>query len=95
MPPVANEIRSDPTMIGVARALGRRRYQAPDFNVTFPGGHSMSLTVLQIVSILLIPLGLVIGTLGYFLHRKFMRDAMSDPLTAAIFDPSVEWPEDR
>jgi hypothetical protein len=60
-------------LLGVAGALGRRRYQAPDFNVTFPGGHSMSLTVLQIVSILLIPLGLVIGTLGYFLHRKFMR----------------------
>lgn len=82
-------------IFGVVGALWRSRYQIADLSVRFPGGRTILLSVGQFVCILVIPLGLVIGTVGYFLHRRYMRDAMTDPLTAAIFDPSVEWPEDR
>jgi hypothetical protein len=62
--------------------------------VRFPNGLSASLTLMQVVSVFLIPIGLVVGVAGLLLHRRYTREAMANPITAGIFDPSVEWPEE-
>ncbi len=49
---------------------------------------------MQVVSLCLIPVGLLMGITAFILHRRYMRAAIADPITAAIFDPSVEWPEE-
>lgn len=79
-------------LIGVVYAHGM--FDLPFMHVTFPGGRQALLTFGQTVSVFMIPIGLLIGTAGFFLHRRFMREALADPLTAGIFDPSVEWPGD-
>jgi hypothetical protein len=66
----------------------------PFVHVTFPGGRQALLTFGQTVSVFTIPIGVLIGTAGFFLHRRFQREALADPVTAGIFDPSVEWPSD-
>ena len=79
-------------LIGVVYRHGF--YDLPFVHVTFPGGRQALLTFGQTVSVFMIPIGLLIGTAGFFLHRRFRREALADPLTAGIFDPSVEWPSD-
>jgi ABC-type transporter Mla maintaining outer membrane lipid asymmetry permease subunit MlaE len=61
--------------------------------VTFPGRTPIGLTGMQVIGLVALPVGLVIGITGFFVYRKYMRAAISDPATAGIFDPSVEWPE--
>jgi hypothetical protein len=79
-------------LISVVYAHGM--FDLPFMHVTFPGGRQALLTFGQTVSVFMIPIGLLIGTAGFFLHRRFRREALADPLTAGIFDPSVEWPSD-
>lgn len=82
-------------LVGVIGVFRRGRFEFPDLTVTFPGLHPIPFTIFQFGALFLIPLGLVIVVTGFALHRKYMRAAMSDPVTAGIFDPSVEWPEER
>jgi hypothetical protein len=71
-----------------------RRLRDADVQVTFPDGRVMGFTIMQVVSLCLIPVGLLMGITAFILHRRYMRAAIADPITAAIFDPSVEWPEE-
>ena len=75
----------------VARPFFLRR---SDLLISFPGGTSVPLTFAQAAGIVAIPVGLLIGATAFVMHRRFTRAAMADPVTAAIFDPSVEWPTD-
>jgi hypothetical protein len=72
------------------RLIGR----VSDVAVTLPGGQIIGLTIQQLVGVLLIPIGLIVAAGAYVLHRRFLRAALADPVTAGIFDPSVEWPEE-
>lgn len=76
--------------------MGRRyRYGrvVPDILVTLPGGHATMMTFGQVASLFIIPLGVVLAVAAFYLNRRFTREAMANPVTAGIFDPSVKWPE--
>ncbi|HEV8410625.1 MAG TPA: hypothetical protein VGQ30_08955 [Gemmatimonadaceae bacterium] len=68
-------------------------FDNPFLKITLPGGREILLTVMQSASVLFVPIGLIIGITGFILHRRYMRAAISDPVIAGIFDPTVEWPK--
>jgi hypothetical protein len=70
---------------------GRRFLINPDIHIAFPGGHSALLTVGQFASLFIVPAGMLLAVAGAYLNARFKRDAMANPVTAGIFDPSVEW----
>ncbi len=92
-----NAIRIGLTMatLGLIASLRYRVFvRAADVTVKLPDGQIIGLTIQQFIGILLIPIGLITAVVACVLHRRFLRTALADPVTAGIFDPSVEWPED-
>jgi hypothetical protein len=80
---------------GITRVFERQHGRTvADIPVTLPGGHQTMLTFGQVASMVLIPIGAIAAVAGFFLYRRALRDAMANPITAGIFDPSVEWPEE-
>jgi hypothetical protein len=83
-------------LLGVTRVMERRhvgRDVVPDIPVTLPGGHLTMMTFGQVASLFILPLGVVLAVVAFSLNRRFTREAMANPVTAGIFDPSVEWPD--
>ncbi len=84
-------------VLGLTRIFERRRLYSPaqvaDIPIKFPGGQTAMLTFGQVASLCITPLGLIVAAVAFYLNRRFTREAMANPTTAGIFDPSVEWPE--
>lgn len=82
--------------LGLTRVMERRRLNSvalPDIRVTLPDGHPTMLTFGQVASLCVVPIGLALAIVGFYLNRRYTKEAMADPATAGIFDPSVEWSE--
>ena len=52
---------------------GRHAFDLPFMHVTFPGGRQALLTFGQTVSVFMIPIGLLIGTAGFFIAASGAR----------------------
>jgi len=70
-------------------------FDSPFLTITLSDGRRIVFTAMQSISLVSIPIGLLIGIAGFVLHRRYMRNAIADPTTAGIFDPSVAWPDER